>query len=60
MPVVVLAPHRINVDGALLSDGDGTPVAYEGDPVTVVGGMGRGSDSGSPVFQASTLSVHRE
>jgi len=60
VPVVVLAPHRINVDGALLADVDGTPVACEGDRVTVVGGFAPDDDPRSPAFLAARVIVVEE
>jgi hypothetical protein len=57
IPVVVLAPHRIDVGGALLADVDGTPAAYEGDRVSLVGGLAAEGDPRHPAFLASTVSV---
>jgi hypothetical protein len=60
VPVVVLAPHQINVDGVLLADVDGTPVAWEGDRVTVFGGFAPDDDPRSPAFLAASVSVVEE
>jgi len=60
IPIVVLAPHRISVDGALLADADGTPVAWEGDRVALVGGFAPGGDPRHPAFLAASVSVVEE
>ena len=59
-PVIVLAPHRINVDGALLADVDGTPVAWEGEQVVLGGGLAPHDDRRYPAFLASRVSVLAE
>jgi hypothetical protein len=60
IPVVILAQHRINVDGALLADADGTPVAWEGERVVLVGGLAPPDDRRYPAFLASRVSVLTE
>ena len=59
-PVIVLAPHRINVSGALLADVDGTPVAWEGEHVILGGGLAPPDDHRYPAFLASRVSVLAE
>src|ERR1700722_1079519 len=56
-PVIVLAPHRINTEGALLADADGTLVAWEGDRVTLVGGFAPDADPRHPAFLANTVTA---
>jgi len=57
IPVVVLAPHRISVNGALLADAGGTPVAREGERVILVGGFAPSGDPRHPAFLAASVST---
>ena len=57
IPVFVLAPHLLNVGGALLADVDGMPVAWEGDLVTLGGGFASDDDRRHPAFLASKVTV---
>jgi hypothetical protein len=56
-PLVVLALHRINVNGALLADVAGTPVAWESDRVTLTGGVASEDDPRHPAFLANRVAV---
>lgn len=57
LPLVVLAPHQVNVGGALLADLDGTPVAWDGDRVILAGGLASQDDERYPAFLAWMVSV---
>jgi hypothetical protein len=60
-PVVILAPHALDREDALVADAHGTPVIWEGDQVELVGGLAPPDDPRYPAtFLAWRVSVITE
>ena len=51
IPVIILAPHRREVPGVLVADGEGSPLKGDGDSVQLVGGFAPDGDPPSPAFR---------
>lgn len=56
-PVVILAPHLLNVDGALVADAEGHPLVQEGDRVKLTGGLAPVEDPRYPAFLAERVAL---
>ena len=55
IPVIILAPHQLEVAGALVADPQGNPLVRDGDRVQLVGGFVPDGDPRSPAFLAGRV-----
>lgn len=55
IPVMILAPHQLEVAGALVADAQGNPLVHDGDRVQLVGGFAPDGDPRSPAFLAGRV-----
>lgn len=56
-PVIILAAHQLNVNGALVADIEGNPLIRDGDRVEVVGGFPPRTDPRHPAFLAARVAI---
>ena len=55
IPVIILAPHQLETDAALVADAQGNPLVHDGDRVELVGGFVPDGDPRYPAFVAGVV-----